>query len=152
MLVREHRVVKTHQHSAQGRSVQALSDLALSFVTALLSRHLHVPHRHSNSGFPYLVSQWEPRPWRCWIMLICCGNQWMEQTEWWEIHHSTWFISIHSTSFIINSKLFVYNTSGFQDAECYSSHYECSLTSLRNLNILHRKKVSIHFSDYLEKL
>lgn len=51
MLFRERRVVKTHQHSAQGRWVQALSDLALSFVTARLSRHLHVPHRHSNSVF-----------------------------------------------------------------------------------------------------
>lgn len=47
----ECRDVRTHQHSAQGRWVQALSDLALSFVTVLLRRHLHVPHRHSNSGF-----------------------------------------------------------------------------------------------------
>lgn len=81
MLVRECRVVKTHQHSAQGRSVQASSNPASSFVTALLSHHLHVAHRHSNSGFPYLVSQREPRPWRCWIMLICCGNQWMERSR-----------------------------------------------------------------------
>lgn len=73
--------VKAHQHSAQGPSVQPLSDLALSFVTALLARHLHVPHRHSNCGFPYLVSHWEPRPWRCWIMLICCENQWMGHTR-----------------------------------------------------------------------
>lgn len=47
----ECRDVRTHQHSAQGRWVQALSELALSFVTVLLRRHLHVPHRHSNSGF-----------------------------------------------------------------------------------------------------
>lgn len=47
----ECRVVKAHQHSAQGRWVQALSDTALSFVTVHLCRHLHVPHHHSNSGF-----------------------------------------------------------------------------------------------------
>lgn len=50
----ECRDVETHQHSAQGRWVQALSDLALSFVTALLCRHLHVPHCHSNSVFFFL--------------------------------------------------------------------------------------------------
>lgn len=31
--------------------------------------------------FPILMSQWEPQPRRCWIMLICCWNGWMEL--WW---------------------------------------------------------------------
>lgn len=81
MLVQKRHVVKTHQHSAQGRSPQPLSILALCFVTELLICHLHVAHRHSNSGFPYLVSRREPRARWCWIMLISCGNQWMEQTQ-----------------------------------------------------------------------
>lgn len=50
--------------------------------------------------FPYLVSQWEPWPWRCWIMLICCWTRWMEQTRCnefvfskWEVRHWTRFSS-----------------------------------------------------------
>lgn len=73
-ILQKRRVVKTHQHSAQGRSAQALSTLALSFVTELLICHLHVAHHHSNTSFPYLIPQWEPRVWWCWIMLICCGK------------------------------------------------------------------------------
>lgn len=52
MSVHQRRDVQIHQHSAQGPSVWGVVGFGLVFChSARHTRHLHIPHCHSNSGF-----------------------------------------------------------------------------------------------------